>query len=73
MDSFQIQQLAQNFSDNNTSHNGLGGGDEASVGTHVFAKYAYVAQQPDELSFSKGDFIIVIEKSNDGWWRGEWL
>jgi len=49
---------------------GLGGGEEASIGAYVCAKYSYVAQQADELSFSKGDYIIVLEKSKDGWWKG---
>lgn len=34
------------------------------------AKYNYKSQQHDELSLSKGDQISVIEKSDDGWWRG---
>ena len=34
------------------------------------AKYAYQAQRPDEISLQKGDHVIVIEKSSDGWWKG---
>ena len=69
---FKIQQLAQNsFEHNSTQNGGTGEGGETVVGTSVQAKYLYVAQQPDELSFSKGDLITVIEKSNDGWWKGE--
>ena len=34
-------------------------------------KYSYKAQQPDELSLSKGTKISVLEKSDDGWWKGE--
>lgn len=37
----------------------------------AIAKYSYEAQQSDELSLSKGDKIVVLEKSSDGWWRGE--
>ena len=34
-------------------------------------KYNYSAQQPDELSLVKGQQVLVMEKSSDGWWRGE--
>ncbi|XP_014285052.1 SH2/SH3 adapter protein dreadlocks isoform X1 [Halyomorpha halys] len=34
-------------------------------------KYNYQAQQPDELSLVKGTRILILEKSNDGWWRGQ--
>ncbi|XP_013067658.1 cytoplasmic protein NCK2-like [Biomphalaria glabrata] len=34
------------------------------------AKYFYTAQRADEISLSKGERIMVIEKSSDGWWRG---
>jgi hypothetical protein len=36
----------------------------------AIAKYAYTAQQRDELSLSKGDRVMVLEKSSDGWWKG---
>ena len=36
----------------------------------VQAKYSYIAKQADELSFNKGDYISVQEKSSDGWWKG---
>lgn len=29
------------------------------------------AQQADELSLVKGTRILILEKSNDGWWRGQ--
>ena len=35
------------------------------------AKYNYQAQQLDELSLVKGAKVMILEKSNDGWWRGE--
>lgn len=40
--------------------------------THSLAtvKYNYKSQQSDELSLSKGDQVTVLEKSDDGWWRG---
>lgn len=34
-------------------------------------KYNYDAQQSDELSLVKGSRIVVLEKSGDGWWKGE--
>lgn len=36
----------------------------------ALVKYAYTAQQKDELSLCKGDRVIVLEKSPDGWWKG---
>ena len=63
--------IAQNFNDHSLTQNGTGGGEEAPVGAYVHAKYSYAAQQPDELSFMKGDYIQVTEKSNDGWWKGK--
>jgi len=35
------------------------------------AKYHYSANRDDELDVKKGDQILVIEKENDGWWKGE--
>lgn len=34
-------------------------------------KYNYSSQQSDELSLTKGASINVLEKSDDGWWKGE--
>jgi len=41
-----------------------------AIGTAV-VKYNYQAQQADELSLVKGTRILILEKSNDGWWRGQ--
>lgn len=41
-----------------------------AIGVAV-VKYNYQAQQPDELSLVKGSRILILEKSNDGWWRGQ--
>ena len=35
------------------------------------AKYHYSATRDDELDVKKGDRILVVEKENDGWWKGE--
>lgn len=40
------------------------------IGTAI-VKYNYQAQQPDELPLTKGTRILILEKSNDGWWRGQ--
>lgn len=37
----------------------------------ALVKYNYEAQQSDELSLVKGSRIHVLEKSSDGWWKGE--
>ncbi|XP_046402674.1 cytoplasmic protein NCK1 isoform X1 [Ischnura elegans] len=42
-----------------------------AIGT-ALVKYNYQAQQPDELSLVKGTRILILEKSNDGWWRGQY-
>ena len=34
------------------------------------AKYRYAAKREDELGLEKGDNLIVLEKEQDGWWRG---
>ena len=34
-------------------------------------KYTYEAKQPDELAITKGDRVVIVEKEEDGWWRGE--
>lgn len=41
-----------------------------AIGTAI-VKYNYQAQQPDELPLTKGTRILILEKSNDGWWRGQ--
>ncbi|XP_070538410.1 cytoplasmic protein NCK2-like isoform X2 [Ptychodera flava] len=34
-------------------------------------KFGYEARRPDELELVKGEQVAVMEKSSDGWWRGE--
>lgn len=38
----------------------------------AIVKYNYQAQQLDELSLVKGARILILEKSGDGWWRGQY-
>ncbi|KAH8324339.1 hypothetical protein KR074_005792 [Drosophila pseudoananassae] len=45
--------------------------DPAEAIGSAIVKYNYQAQQPDELSLTKGTRILILEKSNDGWWRGQ--
>ena len=59
-----------------------GGSAQSSVGEYfvpndvlnaletVVAKYAFEPQHNDELALKKGDKIKVIEKQEDGWWKG---
>ena len=70
---------------NNTRPRGGGGGvggDQLDNATPVTtnqlaqflpagAKFNYTAQRPDELSLVKGERIMVMEKSSDGWWKGQ--
>ncbi|CAG0912119.1 unnamed protein product, partial [Cyprideis torosa] len=44
---------------------------EDGLGTAI-VKYNYQAQQADELPLVKGARIQILEKSNDGWWRGQY-
>lgn len=39
--------------------------------TPAVVKYGYKPLQPDELGLVKGERIMVIEKSSDGWWKGK--
>ena len=48
---------------------GLGAPGEPS--SSAIVKYNYQAQQLDELSLVKGARILILEKSGDGWWRGQ--
>lgn len=49
--------------------------DQAPIGDPISSavvKYNYQAQQLDELSLAKGAKILILEKSGDGWWRGQY-
>lgn len=37
----------------------------------VIAMYDYTANNEDELSFSKGQLINVLNKDDADWWQGE--
>jgi len=62
-----------------SGHGAVKNGDSSDVHTYSdqacdvlprIAKYAYQAQQADEISLEKGERIMVLEKSSDGWWKG---
>lgn len=56
-------------------HFGPDSGNESNECTVVksiaIVKYNYEAQQTDELGLSKDSRIQVLEKSQDGWWKGQ--
>uniref|UniRef100_A0A3Q0SHI0 Osteoclast-stimulating factor 1 n=1 Tax=Amphilophus citrinellus TaxID=61819 RepID=A0A3Q0SHI0_AMPCI len=37
----------------------------------IIAMYEYTAANQDELSFSKGQLINILDKTNTDWWKGE--
>jgi len=37
----------------------------------VKALWDYVQAQPDDLAFSKGEVIVLLEESNADWWKGQ--
>lgn len=37
----------------------------------VIAMYDYTAANRDELSFSKGQLISILDKTNPDWWKGD--
>ena len=37
----------------------------------VAVKFKYDAMRDDEISLMKGAIVTIMEKSADGWWRGE--
>ncbi|XP_013789729.1 cytoplasmic protein NCK2-like [Limulus polyphemus] len=57
---------------NSSSPNNTSPKNKAVITTTALAKYNYIAQQADEISLVKGTRVIVMEKSSDGWWKGEY-
>ena len=39
----------------------------------VQAKYDFTGRAADELTFKKGDVILLTDSSDDAWWQGEYL
>ena len=50
-----------------SSHSSLRGGQEEP--TTVQARYEFVAKDSNELSFSAGDLILLLDRSNPAWWK----
>jgi len=48
------------------------GVDSSDPISSAIVKYNYQAQQLDELSLVKGSRVMILEKSGDGWWRGQY-
>eukprot|EP00090_Calanus_glacialis_P030804 TRINITY_DN5007_c0_g1_i1.p1 TRINITY_DN5007_c0_g1~~TRINITY_DN5007_c0_g1_i1.p1 ORF type:complete len:386 (-),score=79.56 TRINITY_DN5007_c0_g1_i1:1720-2877(-) len=48
------------------------GSDNSEPISSAIVKYNYQAQQLDELSLVKGSRVMILEKSGDGWWRGQY-
>ncbi|XP_076858000.1 cytoplasmic protein NCK2a [Brachyhypopomus gauderio] len=50
---------------------GVGGAERIyDLNIPAVVKFSYAAERDDELSLSKGDRVVVMEKCSDGWWRG---
>ncbi|XP_002737986.1 cytoplasmic protein NCK2-like, partial [Saccoglossus kowalevskii] len=47
------------------------GGATDQIVCMAVVKFQYEARRPDELSLGKGEQVAVMERSSDGWWRGE--
>uniref|UniRef100_A0A8R1DMZ3 Cytoplasmic protein n=1 Tax=Caenorhabditis japonica TaxID=281687 RepID=A0A8R1DMZ3_CAEJA len=39
--------------------------------TRAVVKFTYEPRLEDELGLTKGEYVYVVEKSTDGWWKGE--
>ncbi|CAI4232618.1 unnamed protein product [Auanema sp. JU1783] len=62
------------FSTNNSFNSNGGQGFNklsAAMSCRVVVKFTYEPQIEDELGLTRGEVINVIEKSSDGWWKGE--
>ncbi|CAI2356961.1 unnamed protein product [Caenorhabditis sp. 36 PRJEB53466] len=42
-----------------------------STRTKAVVKFTYERRLDDELGLQKGEYVYVVEKSTDGWWKGE--
>ncbi|KAI6191455.1 hypothetical protein M3Y97_00229900 [Aphelenchoides bicaudatus] len=55
--------------------NNFGGGTKLrahempDVVSYAVAKFNYEPQRDDELKLTKGDYLSIVDKSADGWWR----
>ena len=42
-----------------------------SVADQVVALFPYTAQNEDEISFLQGDVVLVLDREDPAWWKGE--
>ncbi|KAL0093260.1 hypothetical protein F4703DRAFT_1263135 [Phycomyces blakesleeanus] len=43
-------------------------GTELTFVDYAIARFDYAAKDEDEISFTKGDLLGIIDKNEDGWW-----
>lgn len=48
----------------------LGVKETEEKGERARAKWGYQASAEDELGFSKGDLVVVVERTTEDWWKG---
>lgn len=46
-------------------------GNQCNLNINAIVKFKYDAMRDDEISLMKGAIVTIMEKSPDGWWRGE--
>jgi len=46
-------------------------GNQCNLNINAIVKFKYDAMREDEISLLKGAIVTIMEKSPDGWWRGE--
>ena len=44
--------------------------NEYNKAIQAIALYNYHAEEDDDLSFKKGDILVVYQKNSNGWWKG---
>lgn len=45
--------------------------DRFSMVDQVVALFPYTAQNEDELSFLQGDVLVILDRDDPAWWRGQ--
>ncbi|CAJ0572718.1 unnamed protein product, partial [Mesorhabditis spiculigera] len=63
--------LSNNNQANGHNYNGAAPGFKSGTMSRAVVKYAYEPRMDDELALRKGETILVLERSSDGWWKGE--
>uniref|UniRef100_A0A8C5QSQ7 Rho GTPase activating protein 4 n=1 Tax=Leptobrachium leishanense TaxID=445787 RepID=A0A8C5QSQ7_9ANUR len=52
-------------------HQDMSAVDEESDVVEAIARFDYAARSPHELSFKKGDILLLYNKASSDWWKGE--